>query len=158
MPHSCTCSSRGECTAVMRDATSRKSSLFNLIFGLMAPLPFLYNSCAAVAHFFPLPSVQGPPSSLPAPLCCCCFLQHYLLLGGPSCLPPPPFTPASPMAPAVSSPHPHSPSTLNPSICVTELGRQARWPLLPRPPSSATAWDRLRSCPILPFCGQDLHK
>lgn len=86
VPRSCTCPSWSECTAVMKSPASRKSSLINPIFGLMAPLPFLFNPYPALPHFFPHFQFRGPLTPLPAPLCCCFFLQHHLLLG-PSCLP-----------------------------------------------------------------------
>lgn len=62
----------------------------------------------------------------------------------------------SPSPPALLIP----PFSLNPTICVIELGRLIWWPLLPWPPVSVAIKNCLRSCPILPFSrgGHDVHK
>lgn len=121
---------------------------FFLIPALLSLISCLCLQCGAWGALIPLPILWAAAA----------FVQHHLLLG--TLFSSPPFMPASPKPLLLPLPHPHPCATLNPSICVTELGRQAPWPLPPPrpppPPSSIGSPNRLRSCSILPICGQDV--
>lgn len=107
MPLSRKSLSCSECKAIRKALTSRKSSLINCPFALMAPLAFLFNPHPLLPRSFPLPSSSVPTFSLACP--------HLML---PPSTPPPslrsPLLSPLPFPPCFPHPHPHQ---FHPELC-----------------------------------------